>query len=251
MAKSIKDLDLKVNDLKTFFSSEISKFRNEIEKVKTPTTEDDGGDVRISEILNNFDLFSAAVNNRLDRLESQISALRKDMDVCSAQVDKNIQLNNRGKILLLGLEEHPSEDLLSTVVNVINSKLGLSIKKDYIFYSYRLGRKSDKRVRPIVVEFCNMWARNEVLRGKKLLKGSGFVITEFLSPTRYEVFKLARQKFGRDCWINKGMIGFKVNGIVKYVTTAQQFNLAAGSVVAHPTDGVVGTVHNIGGSGTS
>lgn len=251
MAKTIKDLDLKVNDLKTFFSGEINRFRNEIEKVKTPTTEEKSGDERISEISNNFDLFSASVNNRLKELELQIDALRKNADACLAQIDKNFQYNNRGKILLLGLKESPGEDLLGVVIDLFNSKLRTSIKKCDIFYTYRLGKKNDKKVRPAVVEFGNMWTRNEVFACKKLLKGTGIIIADFLSPIRYEVFKLVKQKLGKECWTNKGMIGFKIGDEVKYVTTVRQFQSAIGSVgLNHPpvvagpaTDGASGTAH--------
>lgn len=253
MAKTIKDLDVKVNDLKTFFSSEINKFRNEIEKVKTPTTGDDSDGTKISVISNSFDLFSAAVNNRLSQLESQITALKKEVDVSNARIDRNIQYYNRNKLLLLGVKESAGEDLRNVVIDLVNSRLHISVEKDEIFYSYRLGKKGDKRVRPVVVEFCNMWVKNEVFAQKKLLKGTGTVISEFLSPNRYEVFKLAKQKFGKDCWTSRGMIGFKINETVKYVSTVCQFHLAVGSTVSsvHAIGGATDTAHNNGGDSTS
>lgn len=228
--KSLKDLDLKVSDLKDYFNNELGKFREEIVKVKTPTSEADGDDERVGKLLNRFDLFRAAVENRLGELESQICALRKDTKTALYQLDRYVQFSNRGKILLLGIKEDSDKTLLNDIVNIFKSKLHITIDNGEVYSCYRIGKKLADKNRPVCVEFCSVAKRNEVFGSKRSLKGSGVVMTDVLSPSRYHVYKLARQKYGKDCWTLNGRIGIKIRGNVRYVTSAEQFHTATGTI---------------------
>lgn len=224
MAKTtVKDLNLKVSDLKAYFNSELGKFREEIASVKTPTIDEDDEDVRKSELLNKFDFFKATVEGRLKDLESQVSALNKDANALHIRLDNETQRSNKGKILLFGLDENTNENLQKEVIGVIGDKLKLSIKDSDIYDCYRYGKKRDKKNRPVLIQFTTVCIRNEVFYGKRALKGSKIVITEVLSPSRYEVYRLAKLKFGRSCWTSKGKIGFQYAGETKYVSTLEQY----------------------------
>lgn len=225
-AKTVKDLDCKVNDLKNFFTQELGKFRGEIDKVKTPTDDCalnkkgvDTEDIRIK-----FDFFKATVENQLKNLESEINLLRKDHVAVLSRLDNYIQQSNKGKILLLGIPETVDDtDLLKHTVSVVNSILMLPLSDKDVYDCYRLGKKTARKPRPVLVHFTVVRTRNEILHCRKRLKGSKLVVTEVLSPMRYEVFKLARQKFQKDCWSNNGNIGFKVGETIKYVSNMKQF----------------------------
>lgn len=234
MAKTVKDLDSKVNDLKNYFTQELGKFRGEIEKVKTPTDDSasnkqgvDTEDIRVK-----FDFFKATVENQLKNLESEIRQLRKEHAAVHYHLDNYIQQSNKVKILVLGIPETVEDtDLLKHTVSVFNSILMLPLSDKDVYDCYRLGKKIAGKPRPVLVQFTVVETRNELLRCKRRLKGSKLVITEVLSPMRFEVFKLARQKFQKNCWSNNGNIGFKVGETVKYVSNMKQFlDSTAGSV---------------------
>lgn len=227
MAKTVKDLDLKVNDLKKFFNEELGKFRGEIEKVKTPNADEGvpgGKGTDIEGILLRFNLFEGTVENHMRNLQSQITQLQKDFNIIQSRLDNNLQNSNRSKILLLGVSENVKDDCLrKEIITIINTKLQFSLKDDDVYDCYRLGKKNVNKPRPVVIQFTMISARNEIFHSKRQLKGSGLVIAEVLSPMRYDVFKLAKQKFKKDCWSNNGKIGFKIGNIVRYVSTLEQF----------------------------
>lgn len=232
MAKTtIRDLDLKIGDLKNYFNNELCKFRSEIETVKTPTGGDTDGAVNVSvgDVIHRFDFFKATVENKLAELESQIRIFRKEVDTVNARLDNHIQRTNRSKLLVKGCKETPGEDLLDTIVKIINSKLQLAVRDIDIYNCYRFGKKSDNRARPVLVEFYNLRKRDEVLKNKKQFKGTGVLICEVLSPLRYDVYRLAKQRYDKNCWTNKGRIGFKVGDSVKYVSSISQLNSATES----------------------
>lgn len=224
MAKTIKDLDFKVNELKSHFNEELGKFKNEISKVKSPIGSLDDGDI-IGSLNIKFDFFKSEMENRLKNLETQISALRSDSDSIQLKMDNFIQQSNKSKLLLLGCKETPGENNLNNeLVKIINSRIKVNIKNSDIHDCYRIGRKTDKNSRPVIIELCNVTKRNEIFDNKKLLKGTGLVVAEVLSPIRNNTYKLIRQKMGpRACWTNRGRIGFKSGATVKYVTTIEQF----------------------------
>lgn len=227
MAKTIKDLDSKVNDLKLHFNEELLKFRDEISKVKSPSCD---VATNVEPILDRFDLFKASIENRLVSFESEILLLKKEAELSLRRADNAVQHSNRNKVFLFGLPEKPGEDLVTETVKIFNNKLYSDIVAGDIYNSYRAGKKNDNKPRPVIVEFCHVWKRNKVFYGKKHLKGTGLVIAEVLSPLRSNVFKLAKKKFGRGCWSSGGRVGFKVGNTVKYVISVEQFNAASRSV---------------------
>lgn len=245
MAKTVKDLDLKVNELKKYFSEQLGRFQGEIEKIKTPNADGcaaGGKESDIGGFILGFDLFKAAVENQLKDLQSQISQLRRDYDTAQVRLDNHLQHTNRGKILLIGISETiKDEELQDHVVTVINSKMQLSLSGGDVYDCYRLGRKREGGPRPILVQFSTISTRQKVFRNRRRLKNSGLVITEVLSPMRYEIFKVAKQKFQKDCWSNNGRIGFKMGDKVKYVSTMEQFVSIAQVSVARHTDGAQST----------
>ncbi|KAL4704710.1 hypothetical protein ACJJTC_011494 [Scirpophaga incertulas] len=88
---------------------------------------------------------------------------------------------------------------------------------------HRLGTKTDKQ-RPIIVRFSSMIHRIAVWKSKTALKGSGIVITEFLTRMRQDVFIEARKHFGiKKCWSSEGVIIVSVedNKRKKIVTMAE------------------------------
>lgn len=227
MAKSIKDLDSKVNDLKLHFSDELGKFRNEISKIKSPINEEVNS---ADTILNEFNLFKATILNRLQLLESEINLLKKEAEATQQKSDNSVQHSNQNKIILFGLKEKPGESLVSEMSNIFSDKLNVNVKTADIYNAYRVSKKNDNKTRPVIVEFCTVWKRNEVFYTKRHLKGSPLVIAEVLSPLRNHVFKLAKKKLGKRCWTNGGRIGFKVGDTVKYVVSVDQFDSAFRSV---------------------
>ncbi|KAJ2937700.1 hypothetical protein O0L34_g17513 [Tuta absoluta] len=77
---------------------------------------------------------------------------------------------------------------------------------DDIQVCHRLGTSTTKP-RAVLVRFHRHDSRRVVWDAKTLLKGSGIIISEFLTKSRHIVFVAARKHFGvSNCWSNDGKI---------------------------------------------
>lgn len=227
---TVKDLDAKVNDLHVFFQNELGKFKSEISNIKSPEilgVSDGTDDVRIASLIKNFKYFEASVKNQLAELREQVAEIKKQSDQIQTRMDDIIQQTNRSKLIFYGIPEANSENVSETITNILKDKLNVSIGGLEIASCYRIGRKKipDKKPRPVIVEFFNMRLKNDILSERKRFKGSKIMCTEVLSPLRYGVYRVARHKLGKDCWTNRGRIGFVFEGSIHYVTTMHQLDI--------------------------
>ena len=89
---------------------------------------------------------------------------------------------------------------------------------------YRYGVKNVAKTRPIIVEFVNAWKRHNVFNKKKLFKGTGYAVSEMLTPRRYELYKEAKEKFKTECWTRNGKIAFILKDKKYFVSTADEYS---------------------------
>lgn len=229
---TVKELDSRMSDLSRHFQSELTKFRGEIEKVKTPEVAADGEENRLETFRHRLDFFEATVKNELKCLQSQINELKTANEKMSFKLDGVTQYNCRNNLLLHGVKETRDEDLYAQARNLLQDKLNIKIDKHEIDSCYRYGKKHDlnNRSRPILIKFLNGWRRNEVFHGKRQFKGTNIMCTEHLSPLRYNLFKEIKKRFGRDCWTKDCKVGFVYNGSTHYVATRDQMTAILGSL---------------------
>lgn len=227
MAKpTVKELDTKVADLSKFFQDELGKFRDEIQKIRTPEVVTNNDGTALNTLIHRFDFFEAAIKNEVNKLQDQITEIKKDFENANYRIDLMAQNESRNKLLLHGLQERSNEDLFDEVKNIIDNQLDIKLEKGDINVCYRYGKRSRKanaeRCRPVLIHFVNLWKRNEVFYKKKLLRGTKLVLTEHLSPLRLNLYKTVKHRFGKNSWTKDCKIGFIHNNSTHYVTTFGQ-----------------------------
>ena len=62
--------------------------------------------------------------------------------------------------------------------------------------SYRIGTKTEKKCRPIIVNFVRYSERRKVFHSKKRFKGKNLSITESLTKLRMSKLRTARSEYG-------------------------------------------------------
>ena len=109
--------------------------------------------------------------------------------------------------------EGNSENTDDLVVAVINNDLGIDITVHEIERSHRLGPINNRRnlrsarvnPRPIILRFNSFRKRQKVFKAKWSLKGKKVSLSENSTKQRYEIYKAAVTKYGRDkVWTNEG-----------------------------------------------
>ena len=137
-------------------------------------------------------------NSEISSLKQHCQDLQSTVDTLKMDLDDLEQYSRRNCLLIHGIQERDDdtgkEDTDEQALEFFKSKLDLNITKSDLDRSHRLGKKSTGKNRPIIVKFARYNKRGEVFRSKRMLKGSGFVITESLTPTRMNLLKEAKAR---------------------------------------------------------
>lgn len=159
----------------------------------------------LSGLHKDFNAFKEHVWSVLSALQLQIAEVSRTVDT--------IEMRHRKKFLLLGgVPEKPNEKVSESVVPILQSKLGLTeVTPSSLTVCHRLGSASEGRCRPILLRFVDSNIRGEIWRNKTKLKGSSYVVSEFLTRHRQSAFVTARKLFGvTNVWTTDGIINIKL-----------------------------------------
>nr|CAI5825518.1 unnamed protein product [Callosobruchus analis] len=98
-----------------------------------------------------------------------------------SDIEKTHNICTKRKHLHNPEKEEKKKKLNDDVIQLINSKLGITIKHDDILECRRIGKKSDLRPRCVLIKLANASVKLSIYNKKKMLKGSKVVIKEDLS----------------------------------------------------------------------
>ncbi|KAJ8729139.1 hypothetical protein PYW08_000720 [Mythimna loreyi] len=152
-----------------------------------------------------FSAFKEHVWGVFSALQRQIAELSRSVDV--------IEMRHRKKFLLLGgVPESSGENVPETVASILQSKFGLSdLAPSSLTVCHRLGSVSDGHVRPILLRCADSKIRDLIWKTKTKLKGSSYVVSEFLTRQRQTAFTTARKLFGvTNVWTMDGVVNLKL-----------------------------------------
>ncbi|XP_063618698.1 uncharacterized protein LOC134791578 [Cydia splendana] len=169
-----------------------------------------------------------------------VSSLQDQMEFVLRTLEE-MESRSRTNILLLhGVPEAQGEDTSSAAVDILRQTL--KVDGITLMACYRLGRNLiPSKPRPILLKFGCHRTRDAVWAAKKLLKGSGRTLSEFLTSTRHAVFLEARKQYGvKGSWTSDGRIVVQCHdGVRRKVVTLAELE----ALPAPPSaDGVVGGV---------
>ncbi|KAJ8728902.1 hypothetical protein PYW07_006598 [Mythimna separata] len=159
----------------------------------------------LSGLHKDFSAFKVHVWSVLSALQLQIAELSRSTDV--------IEMRHRKKFLLLGgVPETPGEKTPEVTATILQSKLGLTnMSPSSLIVCHRLGVASEGRARPILFRCADNTVRGVIWKTKTKLKGSSYVVSEFLTRQRQSAFSTARRLFGvTNVWTMDGNINVKL-----------------------------------------
>lgn len=182
-----------IAELAESFNTTMADFQSQIDKAtpESPT---------VSSVATQFSAFRAFTLKAIESLQQQVELLGQHMD--------SMEMRSRRKILLIhGVAEATNEDTSARVVDLLKMHLKADLTTDKISRSHRMGRPRSNKTRCILVKFRDISDRNATWSAKTALKGTGVIISEFLTKPRHEVFMAARERFGvRNCYTREGSV---------------------------------------------
>lgn len=195
---TIMNANYTLGDLEQLFTSRMQQYEDKLQRA---TSSSNSTHPDLASLAVEFAEFKSFVWQALNTMKMQLDAL-------NSAVDRHETAMRRKVLLLHGVPEKPSEKLPETVLEILKTRLKLSeaSTNNSIHVCHRLGT-SQQKARPILVRFFTMEHRQLVWDNKKLLKGSGITVSEFLTRTRHVAFMAARKHFGiNNCWTIEGKI---------------------------------------------
>jgi len=170
----------------------------------------------VTKLCRRFDEFRSDIVSSLDTVVKALSDIDNRIDALETYSRKNC-------LVLHGVTETEGEDSLSVAINLLNEKLKIpnfQLCEDMVDNCHRLGSSRADSKRPIIIKFISYMHRHKVWSNKKILKTTGFLLTESLTKRRATLFKQAREKFGaRNAWTKDGKIVIAVSPNQKKVIT--------------------------------
>lgn len=129
------------------------------------------------------------------------------------KLEKHEQVIRRKNLRIYGVKEVENENCLEVVLDVLNNKMKLAVKKEDIDNCHRYGKILKERNRPLLIKFSSACYKNLVYNNKKVLKNSGIVVREDLTEDQLNLLNTTLKKvdkIGR-VWTNFGTIFLKFN----------------------------------------
>ena len=150
-----------------------------------------------------------------ENLEKKIVELAEDRYRYENQAE---QYSRRNNINIIGLDDdNKKENALQTankVINLLNEKEVCTLTLKDFDMAHRLPNKEDKAVknRKVIVKFVSRYVKEQVMRNKRKLAGTGVFINEDLTHLNQEVLMSVKKKMKeevKEAWSHNGKLLYK------------------------------------------
>ncbi|XP_045475167.1 protein unc-13 homolog C-like [Harmonia axyridis] len=166
------------------------KITNEIKtSMKETLKEIVSDDEFIDKLLSKFTDKIHTLQETINKQETLIQQLENRID----QLQQVSKMNN---ICIYNLDEEIEEKTSEQVINLLNNRMKINIKKEDIIKAQRVGVKNDK-TRPIIVKFEKYQHKAMVLKNCKLLRGTKIGIAEDLLRKKIHLYKEVTKMYDR------------------------------------------------------
>ncbi|XP_069119362.1 uncharacterized protein [Argopecten irradians] len=165
-----------------------------------------------------FDLEKDNISLRktVTELQDRYTELQKSQQWSEEKYNDLEQHGRKNSIRIFGLEDTSEKETVQEckekVVSLVNSKLKVALRGDEIDITHRLGKFVHGKKRNVIVKFTHRTKKHEILRARKILKGTGISVFEDL--TKYNQDRL-KEAYHVNCVQNSYSIDGKLFVILK------------------------------------
>ncbi|CAK1552760.1 unnamed protein product [Leptosia nina] len=184
-----------LDEMKESFQNRMKQFQTDLQLGNSGSASSPNG------LASDFAVFRSFVLSSLECLQSQMNLL--------ASLTDQVETRSRRKIVLVhGVPEATKEDTASLVINTLLKHISIpELVPETVSQCHRLGPTRSNKPRPILVKCRDLSTKTKLWQNKKVLKGTGITVSEFLTKPRHDAFMSARTKFGiHKCWTRDGTV---------------------------------------------
>lgn len=146
----------------------------------------------LSKKLESFQSQLDAKDSRIDQLEGELNSCRSELATAKNALGNLEQYSRRETLRIQTDVEETDDENTDQIVLNLAGELGAHLTEADISRSHRVGPKTPKKIRPIIVKFATYRARDKLFNVRK--NASGTFISEELTKQRNDLFFKARQE---------------------------------------------------------
>lgn len=156
----------------------------------------DENEKRLMEEINSLKVANEGLRNRVDVMEKTVQNQKEVI----LQLEKRLNSNN---IIIHGVDENKDDTgLEDALIDLLNSKLAVNIKKHDVQQVYRLGNNK-YNARPIKVLLNNHKTKLSIMKEKKKLAGTSIFINDDL-PKELRIREADERRKKREAYSKRG-----------------------------------------------
>lgn len=172
---------------------EIAKMLNQIQKDMTSKEQLSEMEKNITEKIN------ANTNEKFNLLEHKHKELEKKVEELETRTDAFEREIRKRNLVFFGVEESEKNyyDLQELVLHIVKDNLKIQCGYQDIACVRRLGKKSEQKIRPVIITLHSMGMKIEIMKKKKMLESSQWYIKEDYPPKILEKRKELQDEIKR------------------------------------------------------
>nr|CAI5818435.1 unnamed protein product [Callosobruchus analis] len=167
---------------------------------KTLVARMDNLEKKIEDIISSNSTVVNVLKEETVMLRSENEQLQKRIDF----LDQELRINN---LRIFNLSEKDQENVAEEVMQLVSSRIGVSIKQEDIVDCRRLGRKREGKPRAIILKLTNLAKKQSIYNKKKMLSGTNICIKEDMIETKVKLMEAEIEKTSlRRVWSHMGTV---------------------------------------------
>lgn len=138
---------------------------------------------------------------KVQELEDRVVELESEKSYLRERVRHFEEFERKNQVVVFGLDEREDDSLEERTLEIFSRVLSVNVKSQDLDNIYRIGRRTEDRIRPVIVRFVRLLAKNQILKHLSKLKGTGITIINDLTFEQqqdkkllYKYFKIAKSK---------------------------------------------------------
>lgn len=149
------------------------------------------------------------IDKKFHESKLEITDLQNEVESLNMKLKKMEQSTRKNNVRIYGIPESQGEQS-QDIIEIVNEKTRINISSENIGSVYRIGKATVNGNRAILVRFKEYTYKEEVMKKRKILKGSQVVIADDLTKENHNILKEAVLKLGkRNVWCLGGRIYFR------------------------------------------
>ena len=206
LKKQLEGMDSKLSN----GSKQSERLKEELPAIKNKLLKEEQASLQLRMQMDEMNQKILAFDDKVKQLQSEIHANRVEMKTCLPTIGGHgpfkqvvpewvLRERKRNGIIIFGMQEMEDDGAL---IEALFQDLDIRYSSDDIRAKYRVGQPSNEKKRPIVIKFCDIGKKNEILARARNLKGkskwSGVVITHDLTKMECHEEKIREIKLRQE-----------------------------------------------------